>query len=146
MRQILAVTLLFATGYCSAQRPVIMTTVAQDGSGQHKTIQSALDAIPLKNKMQMQTIIYIKNGVYKEKLHLDSTKIFVTLRGEDKFKTILTYDDHTGKLSPNGDTINTRTSWSFMIKADDFTAENITFRNDAGFTAGQAVAVESDGD
>jgi len=33
-----------------------------------------------------------------------------------------------------------------LIKANDFTARNICFRNDAGFTAGQAVAVESDGD
>ena len=30
--------------------------------------------------------------------------------------------------------------------ADNFTAQNITFQNDAGFTAGQAVAVESNGD
>jgi pectinesterase len=66
--------------------------------------------------------------------------------GEDKLHTILTYDDHAGKVSPTGDTINTRTSWSFLIKADNFTGINITFQNDAGFTAGQAVAVESDGD
>jgi pectinesterase len=70
----------------------------------------------------------------------------VTLVGEDKFNTILTYDDHTGRVSPSGDTINTRSSWSFMIKADNFTARDLTFQNDAGFTAGQAVAVESDGD
>jgi pectinesterase len=42
--------------------------------------------------------------------------------------------------------MNTRTSWSFLIKADNFTATDITFQNDAGFAAGQAVAVESDGD
>jgi pectin methylesterase-like acyl-CoA thioesterase/dienelactone hydrolase len=119
-------------------------TVAQDGSGNYKTVQSAFDAIPLANKKPF--IIYIRNGIYKEKLLLDSTKNFVILIGEDKFKTILIYNDHTGKLSPSGDTINTRTSWSFKIMADDFTAKNITFQNDAGFTAGQAVAVESDGD
>jgi pectin methylesterase-like acyl-CoA thioesterase/dienelactone hydrolase len=119
-------------------------TVAVDGSGNHRTVQAALDAVPLLNKMPVT--IFIKKGIYKEKLHLDSTKNFVTLIGEDKFNTILTYNDHTGKLSPKGDTINTRTSWSFKIMAGDFTAKNITFQNDAGFTAGQAVAVESDGD
>src|SRR6185295_16736534 len=46
----------------------------------------------------------------------------------------------------NGDSINTRTSWSCKIMADNFSARTITFQNDAGFTAGQAVAVESDGD
>lgn len=124
-----------------AQRKI---TVAQDGSGNYKTVQAAFNVIPLNNKNPVT--IYIKNGVYKEKLRLDSTKNYVTLMGEDKFHTILTYDDHTGKLSPKGDTINTRTSWSFLIKADNFTAKNITFQNDAGFAAGQAVAVESDGD
>ncbi len=119
-------------------------TVAQDGSGDYKTVQAAFDAVPLNNKRPIT--IYIKNGEYKEKLHLDSTKNEVTIIGEDKFNTILTYDDHTGKVSPKGDTINTRNSWSFLVKADHFTAKNISFQNDAGFTAGQAVAVESDGD
>jgi len=119
-------------------------TVAKDGSGDYKTVQEALNAVPLKNKKPFNIII--KNGIYKEKLFLDSTKSFVTLTGEDKFNTILTYDDHTGKVSPKGDSINTRTSWSFKILADDFSANNIAFQNDAGFSAGQAVAVESDGD
>ena len=119
-------------------------TVAQNGSGNYKTIQEALNTIPLNNTKPVS--IFIKNGVYKEKVLLDSSKNFVTLIGEDKFKTIFTYDDHTGKVSPKGDTINTRTSWSFKILANNFTASNITFQNDAGYTAGQAVAMESDGD
>lgn len=119
-------------------------TVAADGSGNFTTVQGALDAVPLNNKKPFT--IYIKNGVYKEKLHLDSTKNFVEMIGEDRFNTILTYDDHPGKVSPNGDSINTRSSHSTIIKADDFSANNITFQNDAGFTAGQAVAMEADGD
>lgn len=119
-------------------------TVAKDGSGNFSSVQAALNAVPLNNKKPFT--ILVKNGVYKEKLRLDSSKNFVTLIGEDKFNTILTYDDHTGKLSPAGDTINTRTSWSFLLKADNFTARNITFQNDAGFTAGQAVAMEAGGD
>ena len=124
-----------------AQKKII---VAKDGSGNYKTVQQALDAITLNNKKPIT--IFIKNGIYKEKLHLDSTKNFITLIGEDKFNTILTYDDHTGKVSPKGDTINTRTSASFVVKANNFAAENITFQNDAGFSAGQAVGLESDGD
>ena len=118
--------------------------VAQDGTGNYSSVQSAFNAVPYNNRKPIT--IFIKKGIYKEKLHLDSSKKFVTLIGEDKFNTVLTYDDHTGKITPSGDTINTRTSWSFLISADDFTAKNISFQNDAGFTAGQAVAVESDGD
>ena len=118
--------------------------VASDGTGDYTSVQAAFDAVPLQNKKPVT--IFIKKGSYKEKLRLDSTKNFITIKGEDKFNTILTYDDHTGKTTSNGDTINTRTSWSFLINADNFTATDITFQNDAGFSAGQAVAVESDGD
>ena len=118
--------------------------VAKDGSGQVKTVQEAFDVIPVNNKVPVT--VYVKNGIYYEKLFLDSTKPFVTLIGEDRFGTILTYNDHTGKIAPNGDTINTYTSHSFLQAASDFTARNITFRNDAGFTAGQAVAIRVLGD
>ena len=142
MRKIILVLIIFLpTTIINAQSKII---VAKDGSGNYTTVQAALDAIPFNNKKPVT--IFIKNGVYKEKLHLDSSKIFVTIIGEDKFNTILTYDDHTGKVSPKGDTINTRTSASFLVKADNFTAKNITFQNDAGFSAGQAVGLESDGD
>ncbi|MEO8404476.1 MAG: pectinesterase family protein, partial [Chitinophagaceae bacterium] len=141
MKRILLILFLFSSFVTSAQKRI---TVSADGSGNYKTVQAALDAVPLKNKLPI--IIFIKNGTYREKLHLDSTKNFVTIIGEDKFKTILTYDDHPGKVSSKGDSINTRSSWSFLIRANDFTAKNICFQNDAGFTAGQAVAVESDGD
>ena len=132
---------LLSACFANAQTKII---VAQDESGKYKTVQRALDAIPVNNKKPVT--IFIKNGIYKEKLHLDPSKRFVTLIGEDKFNTILTYDDHTGKVSPKGDTINTRTSASVIVKAGNFRAENLTIQNDAGFTAGQAVGLESDGD
>lgn len=86
--------------FCILLLPIIVfcqqkIIVAQDGTEKYKTVQAAFNAIPLNNKIP--TAIYIKNGFYKEKLHLDSTKDFVTIIGEDKFNTILTYDDHTGK-------------------------------------------------
>jgi pectinesterase len=142
MKNTFIILLSFVGLVANSQKVKIV--VALDGSGDHKTVQEALNAVPSNNKNPFT--IYITNGVYYEKLFLDSAKNFVTLIGEDKFKTILTYNDHSGKLSPSGDTINTRTSWSFKIRANDLTAKNITFQNDAGFTAGQAVAVESDGD
>ncbi len=118
--------------------------VANDGSGNYTTVQAALDAIPLHNRQPVT--IYIRNGFYKEKLHLDSSKNHITLLGEDVFKTILSYDDHTGRINAKGDTINTYTSYSFLQGADDFTALNISFENPAGFTAGQAVAMHITGD
>ncbi len=118
--------------------------VAQDGSGDFKTVQAAINSIPKKNTKPVTIIV--KEGVYKEKIFIDSLQQFISIAGEDPFNTVFTWNDHTGKISAAGDTINTRTSWSFKVKADNFSAMNITFKNDAGFSAGQAVAVESDGD
>jgi len=136
-------TVLFLNVAVATAQPKKIT-VAQDGSGNYTTVQGALNSISVNNKKPVT--IFIKNGIYKEKLFLDTSKNFVTIIGEDKFNTILTYDDHTGKVSLKGDSINTRSSWSCLIKADNFSANNITFQNDAGYSAGQAVALESDGD
>lgn len=118
--------------------------VAHEGKADYRTVQAALDAIPMHNGVPVT--IFIRNGLYREKLYLDSTKDHVTLIGEDALHTILTYDDHPGMISPGGDSIDTRSSHSFLVRGNDFRAENITFRNDAGFTAGQAVALEVQGD
>ena len=119
-----------------AQKPNF--TVAADGTGDFKTVQEAINAVPdLRNT---QTVIFIKNGTYKEKLVLANTKRKVKLIGEDVKKVILTFDNHAGSLNTFGETMGTSGSASFFIHGDDFTAENITFENSAG-PVGQAVAV-----
>jgi pectinesterase len=137
-----AVMLLVATGAAAQQKRLIV--VAADGSGNYRSVQQAFDAVDTGNTVPVT--IYVKDGVYTEKLHLEPSKNFVTLVGQDRFKTILTYDDHTGRVTAAGDTIGTAGSFSVLIGADDFTARNITFRNSAGPHAGQAVAVDVTGD
>ena len=119
-------------------------TVAKDGSGSFTTVQDALNSVPFNNRKPI--LIFIKSGVYREKLHVDSTKDYIVLVGEDRFNTILVFDDHTGKVTASGDTVNTRNSASVVVKGNNFRAENITFQNDAGYTAGQAVGLELRGD
>lgn len=118
-------------------------TVAIDGSGQFKSVQAALDAVPEGNDQPFT--IYIKQGIYKEVITVDARKNFVRLVGEEKSNTILTYDNHAGTKMPNGDTLNTWTCASFFVYGNDFHAENITFQNTAGFTAGQAVGLRIEG-
>jgi pectinesterase len=118
--------------------------VSQDGKGDYRTLQEAFDHIP-PNDLRNKYSIFLKKGIYREKLHLDSSKIHVSIHGDGQFNTIIIWSDHTGKLSPAGDTINTRTSWTFKVTCPDFQAYQITFRNDAGYSAGQAVAVEAGG-
>jgi pectinesterase len=112
--------------------------VAKDETGNFKTVQEALTAVP--DRSEKRTIIFIRNGIYIEKLVLPPSKINVTMIGENVDSVILTNDDHSGKKFGE-DTLNTFSSYSFSIQADGFIAEHITFENSAGRFAGQAVVV-----
>jgi pectinesterase len=117
--------------------------VDSKGSGDFKTVQEAINSVPdLKEK---ETKIYIKIGTYKEKVEVQKNKTNITLIGEDKSKTILTYDDYAPKLNAEGKAIGTSGSYSFAVSGDSFKAVNLTFENSAG-PVGQAVAVRIDGD
>jgi pectinesterase len=117
--------------------------VAQDGSGQFRTVQEAFNAVPDFRKKV--TTIFIKKGVYKEKLVLAGSKNFVHLIGEDREKTVLTYDDYNQKKNIFGEDKGTSGSASIYIYGADFSADNLTFQNSSG-PVGQAVAVWVAGD
>ncbi len=118
--------------------------VAKDGSGDFFSVQDAIDAVPDFRKAA-RTRIYIRNGVYKEKLILPASKLNVTFIGEDVEKTVLTYDDYASKKNVFGEDKGTSGSSSFYVYGPDFHAENITFENSAG-PVGQAVAIFVAGD
>ncbi|SOD14421.1 pectinesterase [Pedobacter xixiisoli] len=135
---ILFLFLLSTAGFSYAQDYPKELTVAQDGSGQYKTIQEAVMAV--RDYSDVQVNIYIKKGVYKEKLVIPAQKIRIRLVGEDKNNTIITYDDYSGKGK-----INTYTSYSVLVQGNDFVAENLTFENSSG-QVGQAVALHVSAD
>lgn len=60
--------------------------VDSKGKGDFLTIQAAINSLP--EKAEAQRVILVRNGVYTEKIFID--KNFITLKGEDKQKTILT--------------------------------------------------------
>jgi pectinesterase len=117
--------------------------VSVDGTGNYKTIQEAINAVPDFRKKE--TIILIKSGVYKEKLQLHATKQKVRFIGEDVLKTVITYDDFASRKNVFEEEMGTGATASFLVYGDEFIAENITFQNSAG-PVGQAVAVRVDGD
>ncbi len=137
----LTISFLLTAGPAFSQAQTI--TVAQDGSGNYRTVQEAIHAVPDFRKVT--TTIFIKNGIYKEKLNLSASKKMVKLVGESVEKTILTYDDYASKKNTFGEEKGTSGSSSFYIYGDDFSAENITFENSSG-PVGQAVALWVAGD
>jgi len=144
MKKTILIVVVFTLGLRSfAQTTKYDFVVAQDGTGNFATVQEAFNAVPDFRKNT--TTIFVKNGIYKEKLILAGSKTNVRLIGEEVMKTTFTYDDYALKKNKFGEEIGTTGSSSFYSFADGFTAEHITFENSSG-SVGQAVAVRVDGD
>ncbi|PTB97298.1 pectin esterase [Marivirga lumbricoides] len=137
----IALLLAFFSFNANAQKPDFI--VDASGKGDFSTVQAAFEAVPHFRKKE--TVIFIKNGVYKEKLILPTSKTNVTLIGESVEKTIITNDDYASKPNVFGEEMGTTGSTTFYVFGDNFHAQNITFENSAG-PVGQAVAVRVDGD
>lgn len=123
--------------------------VAKDGSGNYKTIQEAVNSV--RDLGSKRVTIQIKNGVYREKLVIPSWKTNISLIGESRDGTIITYDDFSGKQNPGGtdafgkDKFTTYTSYTVLVQGNDIVIENLTIQNAAG-RVGQAVALHVEGD
>ena len=121
--------------------------VAKDGSGDFFTVQEAVDAAPDYCK-QDQTTIFVRSGIYREKLTVPANKQKLHLIGEDVYETVITWDDYARKAGSTGYPMGTSATSTVFMHADDFLAENITFENTAGEgkSIGQACAITVDGD
>lgn len=117
-------------------------TVAADGSGDFKTVQEAIAAVP-ENRAD-QTIIHIKPGTYEGQKVIPQGKNHITLSGDDPLTTILTWNINTVEEQPAGTDLSCKGT-AFMVYGDDFRAEKITFQNASG-DHGQALALRIDGD
>lgn len=123
-------------------------TVAADGSGDYRTIQEAVNAFRAYSPVPLQ--LYIRNGVYKEKLVIPSWITNLTITGENADSTIITNDDYSGKFRSK-DTVADKTKYSTFssftvwVQGNDITIKDLTIRNTAG-RVGQAVALHVDGD
>ena len=141
------VLLLLATSL-HAQDPRSRLVVAADGTGDYKTIQEAVNAV--RDFTLFRVTIFIRKGVYHEKLCIPSWKCTITLQGEDRDSTVITNADYSGKIYPGKDAsgrdkFGTFNSYTVQIAGDDIIAENLTFENAAG-PVGQAVALHVEGD
>ncbi len=113
-------------------------TVAKDGTGNYTFIQDAIDA--MRAYPLAAITLYIKNGIYNEKIEVTANNTDVTFIGENVDSTIIVFNDYSGKGKHT-----TFTSYTAKISGNRFKAENITFSNNAG-TVGQALALYVDAD
>ena len=121
--------------------------VAKDGSGDFFTVQEAVNAAPDYCK-QDETTIYIKDGIYEEKVTIPTNKQRLHLIGQSADKTVITWSDFAKKTGPTGYEMGTSATSTVFLYASDFLAENLTIENAAGEgkDIGQACAITVDGD
>jgi pectinesterase len=115
--------------------------VAMDGSGDFVSIQKAIDAS--KAFPDKRVTIFVRNGIYREKLVVPSCNARLSLVGESPEKTVVTFDDYFDKINRGRN--STFFTYTLLVQANDFRMENITVENTAG-PVGQAVALHVEGD
>lgn len=115
--------------------------VSQDGTGDFSSIQSAIDAC--KAFPDQPVRIYIKKGIYNEKIKVAACNSHLQLTGESAESVIIRWDDYFDRINRGRN--STFYTYSMMVEADDFRMENITVENSAG-PIGQAVAIHTEGD
>ncbi|CAN6468668.1 unnamed protein product [Victoria cruziana] len=124
-----------------ALQTVGSVVVAQDGSGNYRTIAEAVAAAPAKNDgSKGYFVIQVKAGVYEEHVTVDKKKKYVMMVGDGVGRTII-----TGQRSV-GDGSTTFNSATLAVLGQGFVAIGITVRNTAGPSKGQAVAVRNGAD
>ena len=139
MRKVLGLLLLLSVVSAAwAQERQDTIVVSRDGTGNFRTLQEAIESA--RAFMDYTVTIYVKNGVYKEKVIVPSWVENIDIIGEDRDKTIITYDDHA-----NINKMGTFRTYTVKVAGSDITFKNLTIENNAA-QLGQAVALHTEGD
>lgn len=141
MKKLLTTTLLLLSLTVSAagkyDNPDTLV-VTRDGTGEFRTVDEAIEVC--RAFMDYHKVIFVKKGVYKEKLIIPSWLQNIEICGEDINETVITYDDHA-----NINKMGTFRTYTLKIEGNDITLKNITIENNSA-RLGQAVALHTEGD
>ncbi|MFT3738143.1 MAG: pectinesterase family protein [Breznakibacter sp.] len=111
--------------------------VAKDGSGNFTTVQEAI--LSVRDYTPVPKTIFIKNGTYNEKVVIPANKCDISLIGESKEGTIITWDDHA-----NINKMGTFKTYTLKVEGNNILIENLSVENNAP-QLGQAVALHVEG-
>ncbi len=107
----------------------IKVTVAADGSGDFTTIQAAINSLNAIKDSTIKSTIFIKHGVYNERIFIEKSNIILRGSAETEVKIIQSISRDIYRCDHPNDwgvaTIN--------IRANDITLENLTVLNNFGF-------------
>lgn len=95
--------------------------VAQDGSGQYKTINEALDHVPKKKNATF--VVHIKSGIYKEYVQVNRSMTHLVFIGDGPDKTVISGDKNykdgitTYKTATVGNDFSYMFSFFFIVNS-----------------------------
>ncbi|OKK21867.1 pectate lyase [Streptomyces sp. CB00455] len=115
-------------------------TVAKDGSGRYKTVQAAVDAVPVGNPSRV--VISVKPGTYRELVNVPANKPHVTIQGSGASRkdTVIVYGNAAGTRKPDGSgTYGTPGSATVAVRSDDSQLRNLSVSNDFDEAANQSL-------
>lgn len=116
-------------------------SVALDGSGDFRSIQSAINAT--KSFPDTDIRIVVGPGIYTEKVVVWSWNTRLSILGAGRDKTVIRWGDHFDKMQMGRN--STFHTASLSVEADDFYAGDLTVENSAG-PVGQAIALSVNAD
>ena len=118
--------------------------VARDGTGNFRNVDEAIEVC--RAFMDYHKVIFVKRGVYKEKLIIPQWLQNIEIVGEDRDETIITWDDHANiKTQERPQGMGTFRTYTLKVEGNDITFRNITIENNSA-RLGQAVALHTEGD
>ena len=118
--------------------------VSRDGTCEFRNINDAIEVC--RAYMTYHKVIFVKKGVYKEKIIVPTWLTNIEICGEDRDNTIITWDDHANIVDPHlGRKLSTFRTYTVLVQGSDITFKNITIDNNAE-RLGQAVALHTEGD
>ncbi|XP_062186770.1 probable pectinesterase 66 [Phragmites australis] len=109
-------------------------TVDEQGRGDFRTVQSAVNSVPDGNREWIR--IHVMAGSYWEKVAIPPRKCYILLEGDGASTTDISFDAHAhagiDQLVPRHSNVSdspTFLSATFTVLADNFVARNIAFKN-----------------
>ncbi|MCX6210867.1 MAG: pectate lyase [Bacteroidetes bacterium] len=120
---------------CQKQKVENKIVVDINGKGDFKTIQDAINS--LSDSSATTRTIFIKKGIYKEKIFLEKNNVI--LEGEDEGKTVLTQAiarDEWRCLNVDDWGVAT-----LNLKGSDITLKNLTIENSYGFDTDKDITI-----
>lgn len=103
-------------------------TVAADGSAQFRTVQAAIDAVPIDGN---RYTIVIAKGTYNETITVPKGMSNLTIKGATgkAADVVVTFDRAHGYLKPDGTKYGTEGSAVASFKAPNLRVESLTIQN-----------------